>query len=150
MPNWRFDSYCVSADLAKQVAEKFSVPLRAVHKPRTGPTTAMQLLLTCTSSNWHWSGDLSRAALRRHSRFSAEKTGSQCPVCRVWKWLPVSEDEVPTIAGALNSTADLIASPEWFGDGRAAFRHVAFRRGLAELLHGASPRNWDIRELQLA
>ena len=149
MPNWRFDTICVSAAVAEQVRDRFAVALRAVEKPRTGPTAVMQLLSATTESNWHRDDDLARAVALKHARYNGDRTGASCPTCRVWRWLPVEEEHVPIMASALDSTADLIASPEWFGDGWMSFRHLALRRGLAELLKRASPRNWDIRELEL-
>jgi hypothetical protein len=40
------------------------------------------------------------------------------------------------------------ASPEWFGDGHKAFRQIIMRRGLAEMIAAASPRDFRIREIQ--
>ena len=55
--------------------------------------------------------------------------------------------DVPVRAGALESDADVIASPESFGDGLASFRHLLFRRELAEALLASTPRNWRLVEI---
>jgi hypothetical protein len=149
MPNWRFDAVCVSAAIAEQLEGKFAVQLRPVEKPRVGETGAVQLLPAPTTQAWHRDEDLTRAVLARQSRFDGDRTGARCATCGVWRWLPVEESDVPTLALSLESSEDLIASPEWFGDGFKSFHHLAVRRPLAEFLQAASPRNWDIRELEL-
>ena len=45
---------------------------------------------------------------------------------------------------------DVVASPEWFGDGWKAYREVLFRRELAELIVAANPRRAGAREVNWA
>jgi len=61
----------------------------------------------------------------------------------------VSETDVPIFGSAVVSPSDVISSPETFGDGLSSFRHVLFRRPLGETLVGASPRNWDLIEVEI-
>jgi hypothetical protein len=42
---------------------------------------------------------------------------------------------------------DVAGSPEWFGDGAQSFRESVMRRALAQLISGASPRDFRIQEL---
>ncbi len=42
---------------------------------------------------------------------------------------------------------DIAASPEWFGDGWQCFRQILVRRPLAEMIAGASPRDFTVREV---
>jgi len=151
MPNWRYDVVCVSARVAADITERFSVDLGEVHKPRKGPTGVKQVLPAQTVEPWHRHEELARAvrARHRHSEHDGERTGSSCGQCSRWKWLPVSEDEAPIAASALVSTSDAIASPEAFGDGLKSFRHLLFRRPLGETLVAAAPRNWDLVEVEI-
>lgn len=149
MPNWLFDVVCVSAQLAASLVERFALDLREVHKPRTGPAGAMQMLPTRTAEAWHRPDELAQAIRARHSEDTGERTGSTCPQCRHWRWLPVGEQEAPVRAGSVASTSDLIASPEVFGSGLGCFRHLLFRRALGETLVAASPRNWDLVEVEI-
>jgi len=55
--------------------------------------------------------------------------------------------EVAADLGALPEDADLVASPEIFGDGWASHHHLLFRRELADYLASASPSSWSVVEL---
>jgi hypothetical protein len=149
MPNWRFDAVCVSGRLADHIVERFAVALGEVHKPRTGPTGVKQILPGRTAHPWHRSEELSRAVRARHGRYHGDTTGSSCGRCGRWKWLPVSEKEAPVVGSAVVSSSDVISSPETFGDGLNSFRHLLFRRPLGETLVAASPRNWDLVEVEI-
>lgn len=149
MPNWLYDVVCVSARVAGDITERFKIDLGEVHKPRKGPTGVKQILPAQTVEPWHRREELVRAVRARHSEHDGERTGSSCGQCGRWKWLPVSEDEAPITASAVLSTSDAIASPEAFGDGLKSFRHLLFRRPLAETLVAASPRNWSLVEVQI-
>jgi hypothetical protein len=61
----------------------------------------------------------------------------------------VSESEAPIIGAALESERDVIASPEVFGDGLQSFRHLLFRRELADYLLAAAPRMWTAAEVTI-
>lgn len=146
MPNWLSDVVCVSARVAADITERFNVGLGDVHKPRKGRTGAKQILPTQTVEPWHPQEHLAQAVRARHGA----RTGSSCGHCGRWKWLPVSEGEAPIAASALSSaSSDALASPEIFGDGLSSFRHLLFRRPLGETLMAASPRNWDLVEVQI-
>lgn len=149
MPNWLYDVVCVSARVAVDITARFNVDLSDVLKPRGGPTGVMQVLPAQTVSPWHRHEELARAVQARHREHDGERTGSSCGRCGRWKWLPVSEDEAPIAANALVSTSDAIASPEAFGDGLKSFRHLLFRRALGEALVAASPRNWNLIEVEI-
>lgn len=149
MPNWRFDVVCVSERLAAEISERFNVDLGEVHKPRKGPTGVQQILPVTTVESWHRHEELALAVRARHSEHEGERTGSSCRDCGRWKWLPVSENEAPMVGSALVATSDVIASPETFGDGLRSFRHLLFRRPLGETLVTASPRNWDLVEVEI-
>jgi hypothetical protein len=52
-------------------------------------------------------------------------------------------DLLPAVSSdILSRTEDVIASPEWFGDGHRSFRQVLVRRELAELISAASPKDF--------
>ena len=103
-----------------------------------------------TVEPWHRPEELAHAVVARHGQYSGDQTGSACERCDRWKWLPVSEKDEPIVGSALASTADVIASPETFGDGLMSFRHVLFRRQLGETLVAASQRNWKLVEVQIS
>lgn len=149
MPNWLFDVVCVSERVAADISERFNVDLREVHTPRKGPTGSWQILPVLTAESWHPREELSFAVRARHSKYEGVRTGSTCGTCDRWKWLPVSENEAPILGSAAMANSDVIASPETFGDGLKSFRHLLFRRPLGETLVTASPRNWDLVEVQI-
>lgn len=149
MPNWLLDVVCVSERLAADISERFNVGLGEVHKPRKGPTGTRQLLPVRTVESWHRQEELAFAVRARHREYSGKRTGATCGTCGRWKWLPVSENDAPIVAGAVVAASDVIASPETFGDGLKSFRHLLFRRPLGETLVAASPRNWDLVEVQI-
>lgn len=150
MPNWLFDVVCVSPDVARVVSTSFAVPLREVHKPRGGATGVMQILPAVTPEFWYDPDELATAVKHRHREYYGDETGTQCPACDQWKWLPVSEGEAPIRGASLTTDADVIASPEVFGSGLSSFRHILFRASLAELLLAANPRSWSIRSVTFA
>lgn len=149
MPNWLFDVVCVSQRLAADIAERFDVELGEVRKPRSGPTGARQFLPAVTAESWHRPGELASAVRARHSEWEGERTGAICRICGRWKWLPVRENEAPIVGSSVRTGSDVIASPETFGDGLRSFRHLLFRRSLGEILVTASPRTWELIEVQI-
>ena len=149
MPNWLYDVVCVSARVAVDITERFNVDVGDVLMPRGGPTGVKQVLAAQTVAPWHLPMELASAVRARHSEHDGERTGSSCGQCSRWNWLPVSEDEAPIAASAVVSTSDAIASPEAFGAGLTSFRHLLFRRPLGETLVAASPRNWNLIEVEI-
>lgn len=149
MPNWLYDVVCVSERLAADISNRFNVQLGEVHKPRTGPARARQILPLQTGRSWHRDNELAVAVRARHSEHDRDRTGSSCETCGRWKWLPVSENEAPIMASALLASSDVLASPEVFGDGLKSFRHLLFRRPLGETLVASSARNWALVEVEI-
>lgn len=149
MPHWRYDVVCVSAQLAASIGKSFAVEFGEVHKPRMGPTGVKQILPARTAEAWRRPEELARAVRHQHRVHYGERTGSSCGHCGRWKWLPVSEGAAPIVASAVASPFDVIASPETFGDVHKSFRHLLFRRPLGEALVAASPRNWDLVEVEI-
>ena len=149
-PNWRFDVLCISAGLAGELAARFELDLRDVHQPSSGPTGVQQLVPRRSDDPWYRPEDLARAVEARHGDLVADRSGRTCRTCELWKWLPVAVGDVPVRAGALESGADVVASPESFGDGLASFHHLLFRRELAEALLASTPRNWRLVEVTAA
>ena len=62
----------------------------------------------------------------------------------------MTEDEVGADLDVLPAGADLVASPEIFGDGWNSFRHLLFRRELADYLVAANKSVWSVVELPLS
>lgn len=147
-PNWRFDSVCVSADLAAQIADRFSVAFGEVHTPRTGDTGVRHILPTQTSCNWYDAEYLDRAVRVNPFSFGPpqrDRAGATCEDCQRWRWMSWAGDEAPVNRGALETDRDVIASPEIFGDGWKTFRHLLFRQPLAQLIATSAPRLWDLQ-----
>lgn len=53
----------------------------------------------------------------------------------------------PTSGWDFDGDPAVIASPEWFGDGKQSFRQILWRRDLAQLLLNAGPRDFKIQEV---
>ena len=150
MPNWKFDIVCVSAEVALELAEACRVDLRDVHRPRDGATGFKQILPRQGVEAWYEPILLAKAVTVRHAEFEGDRTGGTCTSCGRWRWLPVAEGDVPVELAALPDCSDVVASPEIFGGGMSAFRHLLFRRHCAELLVAANPRSWSIVTVPMA
>lgn len=146
IPNWQFNAICLDAPTAEDVASRFNVVMREVHKPRTGGTGVQQLLPSVTTDSWYDRDALSQVVLARHREYSGDTTGAACSECSRWRWLPVSEWDVAPLPEAIDGPTDFIGSPEMFGDGWKTFRHLLMRRALAETLVAANPRTFSVRE----
>jgi hypothetical protein len=105
---------------------------------------ASQILVPTIGESWFNADELGSAAVARHGI-----TGVECASCRLWRWMPLSFDLLPPlrISPSLGDV-DIVASPEWFGDGWKAFRQVLVRRGLAEMIAGASPKDFAVNEVR--
>jgi hypothetical protein len=147
IPNWQFNAICLDAATAADVANRFNVVMREVHKPRTGGTGVEQLLPGVTDEPWYDSDALRQAVTARHREHNGDTLGATCAECSRWRWLPVNEWEVAPRPASLVGPTDLIASPETFGDGFRTFRHLLMSRALGEALVGANPRTFSTRQV---
>lgn len=142
VPNWRFDAICLEASLASHALDKFSLDLREVAWKGTPPGKAMQIIVPSVGSSWYDSEKLFAATSAKHG-----SSGSRCPGCGIWRWLPLSYDELPPVTGSTElQGADICASPEWFGVGWKSFRQILVRRELAQLIVCRSPKDFRIQE----
>ena len=149
-PNWRHDVVCVSERVAVDISGRFNVELGEVHKPRTGPTGARQILPVQTGVQWYRQADLASPIRALHGEHHGDRMGASCGTCDRWRWLPISVGAAPIAASALAESSDVIVSPEVFGAGMKSFRHMLFRRPLAETLAAASPRSCRLVEVEIS
>ena len=85
----------------------------------------------------------------RASHGAQTSPGTRCDACATWRWYPLVHEDLPPIRSLPPfDECDVLASREWFGDGWKAFRQLVVRRGLAELIVAASPRDFRIVELR--
>jgi hypothetical protein len=143
VPNWRFDTVCLESSVAEKVAGRFRTDLRDVVWKGASPGAAKQIVIPTGKSAWFDAEKLRDAAEDRHG-----VAGAECPVCGIWRWMPLTFGLLPPLLPeVLQTDADAIASPEWFGDGCQSFRQVLFRRELAELVASASIKDLKVREV---
>ena len=139
VPYWRYDVLCLAADLAEEVARRFTVEFREVAWRGTAPGPARQLVVPTVGTAWFDPESLGEAATGLH-----ERAGAACPECGVWRWLPVPVEHLPPPLPLPElADHDVAASPEFFGDGYKAFRRIRLRRELAEFLVTASPADFE-------
>lgn len=142
VPHWRFDAYCLEQSLAENAARRFKLQMRPVAWHGARPGGAMQIVVASVGSAWFDPDELRERTRSRHGA-----SGATCGECGIWRWLPLAAADLPSLrVEAFPEGADIAASPEWFGDGRKAFRQILVRRQLAELLAEASPRDFVVRE----
>ncbi len=146
-PNWRFDAICVSSEVADELTARFDIELRDVHRATTGSTEFKQVVPVHSSSDWYSHDNLANAVLARHSKYSGSNTGTTCVQCNRWKWLPITPRDALINIDSLPPSAHVASSHEVFGDGMSAFRLLAFRKELAEVLVAANPKTWNIEAL---
>ena len=143
VPNWQFDVICVEWAIAEVVAQRFSVELREVVWHGASPGVASQLVVPSVGDAWFDAEELGAAARTQHGI-----DGALCSECGVWRWMPLVFGYLPPLRIDLASVSvDVVASPEWFGDGMKAFRQILVRRPLAELLLQESPRDFLVNDL---
>jgi hypothetical protein len=145
VPNWQFDAYCLERTLAEQAAASgFVLPLLPIEWHGQSPGEAMQILAPTIGVAWFDPDELRARTIAKHGA-----AGAQCDACGVWRWYPLLSEEMPPYRNAvIGDDVHVAASPEWFGDGHKAFRQIIMRRGLAEMIAAASPRDFRIREIQ--
>jgi hypothetical protein len=137
-PNWRFDVLCLGEELASLVGSKFDVEVRPVSWIGKSEPPAWQLVIPTVGSRRFDPVQLGERASARH-----EVAGESCQSCGIWRWMPVPTSELPQLTqDAAMGGGDVAASPEWFGAGHQSYRKLVFRRGLAELLAEASPKDF--------
>jgi len=143
VPNWRFDVICVEQRVAVEVAARFDIQTREVGWHPTSADEATQIVVPTVGAAWFDPEELRESAIARHG-----VDGATCPECGVWRWMPLTFGFLPPlrIAHSLGDVA-IAGSPEWFGDGKRAFRQILVRRELAELIAAASPRDFKVQDV---
>ncbi len=144
IPNWRFDVICVAQSLAAEIESRFNIDLlRVAWHGKSSPGEASQIVVPSAAEAWFDRDELRAAAEERHG-----VAGAACAECGVWRWMPLAFGMLPTLRISSSwADADIVASPEWFGDGMQSFRQILMRRELAEVLAAASPKDVKVREL---
>jgi hypothetical protein len=144
VPNWQFDVICLERSLAEEADRRFDLELREVAWHGGVGDEASQIVPHRTDEAWFDHDELRAAAEERHG-----VAGKTCPECGVWRWMPLGFGfGLPGLRLDLaGQTGDVIASPEWFGDGWNAFRVLLVRRELAELIAEASPRDAKVNKV---
>lgn len=141
VPHWRFDAICLAKPLAEALTARFEIDLLAVDWRGTPPAEAQQIVIPTVGEHWFDHDELRAKAIERHG-----SAGAECSECGTWRWLPMSFIDLPPVRiGPSLESVDIAASPEWFGDGRKAFRQILMRRELAEALASASPREFTVQ-----
>jgi hypothetical protein len=142
VPNWRFDAVCLEGSLADDVrARGFFLDLREVAWQGSVPGPASQIVAPSVGQAWFNLDELRQRAEDRHG-----VAGATCIDCGTWRWMPMAFGLLPAVApDVLSATEDVIASPEWFGDGCQSYRQILVRRELAELIASASPRDFEVQ-----
>jgi len=103
----------------------------------------MQIIAPTVASEWFDPNELRERAIARHG-----SAGAECPDCGIWRWLPLPFDLLPPFRSSPDwERYDVLGSPEWFGAGKQSFRELLMRRGLANLIVEASPRDFKIQEI---
>lgn len=141
VPYWRYDAICVSGGLASEIGEEFSVELREVEwQGRGAHPSAFQIIAPSSAQPWFDADSLRQALMAEHGT-----AGAECAECGVWRWMPLSSERLPVPSIPSTTEHDVIASPEWFGDGHKSFRQIAVSPDLAELIAFSSPRDFVAR-----
>lgn len=150
MPYWQYDALCLEATLADEIARRFRVELVEVEWHASYAGHAKQIVAPTVGDAWFDPHELRKRARAQHG-----VPGAECPECGVWRWLPLGFEltlpgrkevlpplrEVPEF-----DHFDVLASPEWFGDGMSAFRQILLRREVASIICAASTRDFRIVE----
>jgi hypothetical protein len=140
VPYWRYDAICLSEELASVVADRFVVELRGVEwRGRGTPPPASQVVVASGNEPWFDETALREVLVTEHGT-----AGAECGECGVWRWMPLASERLPTPT-IVASGSDVVASPEWFGDGFKSFRQIAVSASLGELIGSSSPRDFLVR-----
>ncbi len=109
----------------------------------SSPGEAMQVVIPSTRQKWFDEEQLRERAIEGHG-----SPGARCSVCGTWRWMPMGWGSLPPVLDpSVVNGYDIVAGPEWFGDGWSASRRILVRRELAELLRDASPRDFAIHDV---
>ena len=139
-PYWRHDVICLGEGLAQEISSRFDVSMRDVAFPRPSSEQVKQIEIPVSVAPWFAHDELAARAVERNGA-----SGAACAMCGTWRWMPVAD--LPEVHAQPSwKELDVVASPEWFGDGCRSFREILVRRGLAELIAKASPRDFSFGE----
>jgi hypothetical protein len=150
LPYWQYDAICLEAGLAGEIAGKFRVELIDVQWHASSSGEARQIVAPTVGGEWFDPDELRKRAVAEHST-----PGATCAACGTWRWLPLAFEPIPPLTKECLPPVrnapefeefDVVASPEWFGDGWNAFRQILVRRELAAMIVAASPRDFRIVE----
>jgi hypothetical protein len=143
VPNWRFDAICLEATLAARLGTQYRLGMRAIAWHRNVQGAALQIIAPTVEPAWFDPDALRAVAESRHG-----SAGRSCPECGVWRWLPLPLELLPPVQPSARwDDHDVVASPEWFGDGARSFREVLVRRKLAQAIASASPKDFKLTEI---
>lgn len=143
VPNWRFDAICVEKSLSDELSAQFNLVLMPVLWRGPPPGEAMQIIVRPTVHPWFEAEQLAAVAKKVHG-----SSGAKCRHCGIWRWMPLGMQELPRPGkDVLDLGQEIIASPEWFGDGARSFRQILVRRDLANHLVTAGAKDFRIQEL---
>lgn len=143
MPNWRFDTICVEATLGDRLSHEYRVDVRPITWRGTVKGQALQIIVPTLEPAWFESDALRKAAISRRGT-----DGQNCRECGIWRWLPLPPELLPPVHFSKRwNDYDLVASPEWFGDGAQSFREFLVRRALAQAIASASPKDFKVTEI---
>lgn len=136
VPNFWFDTWCVDTETFDGFAFADELQTEPVQWRGGGDGgNALHLIVPVHSEPLFDPEELERNAIAAHGR-----AGLECPVCGVWRWMPLGfkstmPDPIVVIEGA--NAPPAIASPEIFGDGGKTFRIILFREDVAAALQAA-------------
>jgi hypothetical protein len=147
-PYWQW-GICLEAELAYEIAAAFRVELMDVKWHASSPGKAREIIAPPVGERWFDADQLRARAIAQHGT-----AGAACAECGVWRWLPLPFTPNPLHRQVLPPVLDVqefdefdvVASPEWFGDGCNCFREILVRRELASIIVAASPRDFRIVE----
>lgn len=147
VPYWQYDAVCLDDETAGKVAAQFEVKLLEVQWRGKDAGRACQIVVPSIGSNWFDVKELDVRVKSVHGQ-----SGAACAECQTWRWLPLDFSEAPPVVADPKSWApyDVVASPEWFGDGWQAFRQILYKRELAELIASASPRDFRVGTVEVS
>lgn len=108
----------------------------------------MQIVAPTVGRRWFDHDELREKAIARHGT-----AGATCSDCGTWRWMPLIFGLTPPLLPPLRPDGewdrfDVVASPEWFGDGHKSFRQVLVRRRLAQIIATASPKDFKVMDVE--